>query len=148
MLGRNHFLHCFTSRCQSCPQSHFSVWSSGLKGKVFANKSLQRSQSPPLAQPRGHASSSSHSTVCSPTGEEMGSFSGCRDERRQKTTSLKLCGVGTVCHQSLGGPGLLLCFKAWELAWRDVILLGSQRKFPGARGEVLPQEWVHREGNT
>lgn len=106
-----------------------------MKGKAFANKSLQRSEMP-SAEPGGHASCSSHPTVCFPAGEEMDSSSGCKDERLQKTTSWKLCGVRAVCNQSLGGPDLLSCFKALEFDLRDVILLGSQKKFPRARGEV------------
>lgn len=131
----------FCSLGPALPPSHFSVGSPGMKGTGFTNKSLRRSESSPWPSlGTGRASRSSHPTVCFLTGEERGSSSGCRDERLRKTTSLKLCGVRAVCNQSLGGPDLLICFKALELDLRDVILLGSQEKVPGARGEVLPQK--------
>lgn len=93
-----------------------------------------------------------HPTVCFPTGEERGSSSGCRHERLWKTASSKPCGVRAVCNQPLGGLDLLICFKALELDLRDVILLGSQKKVPGARearccheNEIIDGETLRKE---
>lgn len=142
MLSRNHFVYCFTQIKLQFPGARAVPTPTSLLGPLaWRERHLQtshcRDQSvPPLHSLGDMHHHSSHSTVCFPTGEEMDSSSGCRDERLQKTTSLKLCRVRAVCNQSLGGPDLLICFKALEFDLRDVILLGSQKKFPGARGEV------------
>lgn len=141
MPCRNNFIYCIIQPILEFPGARVVPIPTSPLGplalkEASANKSLQRSEHPSSAWPRGQAPCSPHSTVCFPTGEELDSSSGCRDERPQKI-SLKLCRVRAVCNQSLGGPDLLICFKALEYNLRDVIPLGSQ-KFPGARGEVQP----------
>lgn len=125
----------------TCKCSGFPILTSQFSPLALRERHLQTSHCrdqrvAPLQSLGDVASCPSHSAVCFPTGEEMDLSSGCRDERLRKTTSLKLCGVRAVCNQSLGGPDLLICFKALEFDLRDVILLGSQKKFPRARGEV------------
>lgn len=143
MPCRDHFLHCFIQISLLLPDARAVPIPTSPLGppQPRRERHLQtshcRDQRVPLCTAWGRASRSAHSTVCFPTGEEMGSSSGRRDERLWKTTSLKLCGVRAVCNQSLGGPDLLMDFKDLEFDLRDVILLGSQKKFPGARGEVF-----------
>lgn len=90
------------------------------------------------------------SAVCFPPGEEeMGSPGGSEDERlrgqgwecggRGDRKRGAMCGV-KACVTRSQEVDLLISFKALESDSRDVILLGSQRIFPRARGAGLATE--------